>query len=309
MHSILSRNVPSAPCFLDDLTYGTYDVKDLGSGHGSLSVGALVLDKTWGYRAAAVPSPDCCGFSSPLLDLDSAYVDVDGFESIGATATDQCTGQPESIFDSITDWWSGNSAIAQVTKGKATGVSPGTTTANGSGEILECSGNTEYFQQVSPSAPVTVQVPTSLEVISAVVIPVTSLSGCTTLDFGIAGGITYQVLDQNSSPINSGTMEPQEEIFNVVINGSEPFSPEPSWVDIGPSGYPGTSKYTSSSGQFLDAAWGACSNGAFVETLTQPIGILWNGTVYTVRTSYWKTEGIAPNKGSMTNATDVSLSN
>jgi len=138
-----------------DLTYGTYDVKDLGSGHGSLSVGALVLDRMWGYRAA-VPSPDCCGFGSPLLDLDSAYVDVGGFESIGATATDQCTGQPESIFDSITDWWSGNSAIAQVTKGKATGVSPGTTTANGSGEIVECSGNTEYFQEVAPSAPVTV---------------------------------------------------------------------------------------------------------------------------------------------------------
>lgn len=153
------------------------------------------------------------------------------------------------------------------------------------------------------------QVPTSLQVTSAVVIPVISLSGCTTLDFGIAGGITYQVLDQNSSPINSSTMEPQEKILNDVFNGSVPFNPEPNWVDIGPSGYPGTSKYTNSSGQFLDAAWGACASSVFVETLTQPIGVLSNGTVYTVRTSYWTTQGIAPNKGSMTNATDISLSN
>jgi hypothetical protein len=47
-----------------DLTYGTYDVKYLGSAHGSLSVGGVALDKTWGYRAI-VPSPDCCGFGAP----------------------------------------------------------------------------------------------------------------------------------------------------------------------------------------------------------------------------------------------------
>jgi hypothetical protein len=127
----------------------------------------VALDKTYGYLAAP-PSPDCCGFGSPLLSPDSAFVDVGGFESIGATATYQCTGDSESIFDSMTTWWSGNSAIAQVTKGQATGVSAGFTTANASGKILECSGNTEYFQLVEPSAPVTVTaIPVNFKLVSA----------------------------------------------------------------------------------------------------------------------------------------------
>jgi hypothetical protein len=71
-------------------------------------------------------------------------------------ALDQCTNQEVSVFTDITSWWSGNTAIATVSKGKVTGVYPGYTTANGSGDILQCFGNTQYLEPVEPSAPVTV---------------------------------------------------------------------------------------------------------------------------------------------------------
>jgi hypothetical protein len=231
------------------------DLKDLNAGPGSLSVDSLALDKTYGYQAAP-SSPDCCGFGSPLLSTDSAFVDVGGFESIGATATDQCTGDPESIFDSMTTWWSGNSAIAQVTKGQATGVSAGTTTANASGEILECSGNTEYFQLVEPSAPITVQMPTSLSVLSVTVLPNGSgpPNGCpASKNYGIMVDIKYQVLDQNKQPIQSANMTPHEK---GTLFGGTAFD-----NNIGPvQGYPTSGATTASDGTFHDVPLGACQS-------------------------------------------------
>jgi hypothetical protein len=141
-----------------DLTDGTYEVKDLGSGRGSLSVGGVTLDKTLGFQAQP-PSPDCCAQNGPDFDPGDYSLYIDQFVNIGATATDQCTGDPENIVGQLTSWWSGNTAIATATKAQVTGVSAGTTTANASGEVLECSGNTEYFENVNLSAPVSVQPP------------------------------------------------------------------------------------------------------------------------------------------------------
>ena len=138
-----------------DLTYGTYDVWDLGSGHGNLSVGGMALDKTWGYRTV-VQSPDCCGFGAPLIDPSAVDLSVGGVETVGVDALDQCTNQEVRVFTDITAWWSGNTAIATVSKGKVTGVLPGYTTVNGSGEILQCFGNTEYMEPVDVQAPINV---------------------------------------------------------------------------------------------------------------------------------------------------------
>jgi hypothetical protein len=236
-----------------DLAYGTYDVKDLSSGHGSLSVGALVLDKTWGYRAA-VPSPDCCGFGSPLIDPSAVDLSVGGFETVGVDALDQCTNEQESIFTNITSWWSGNTAIAQVAKGQVTGVTAGTTTANGSGEIIECSGNTEYFQDVAPSAPVTVQVPNSLSVLSVTVLPdgPGPPDGCpASLNYGIKIDIKYQVLDQNGAAIQSAGMTPYENGTFFTGGGYS--------GNIGPvPGYPTSSLTTAADGTFHDVPLGIC---------------------------------------------------
>ena len=158
------------------------------------------------------------------------------------------------------------------------------------------------------NAPVTVQVPTSLRVISDPVVPLTNFANCALADYGIALAITYQVQDQNGNPIRSTTMEPVEQILNLVVDGIPEGDPQPSFVDIGPSQYPGTSKYTNVSGQFLDAPWGLCATSPITEVLTQVIGIVENNLVYVVRTSGWTTQSTSPGHGSTTNGTDISAS-
>jgi len=287
-----------------DLSFGTYDVKDLGSGHGSLSVGALVLDQTWGYRAAAVPSPDCCGFGAPVIDPSAVDLSVGGVESVGVDALDQCTNEEESIFTDITTWWSGNITIAQVTTGQVTGVSPGTTTANGSGEILECYGNTEYFQDVAPSAPVTVQVPTSLKVVNATILQTGNSGnhGCPSGYYGIGLDIDYQVLDQNSNPIQSSAMTPQEYIvwYDGTNNGG--------FTNIGPTYISTTSPTTRADGTFDDAPVELCKALPFNTPLTstQTIQVLYNSQTYQVRTNNWKFSSTnLTNHGTITNGVDV----
>jgi hypothetical protein len=59
------------------------------------------------------------------------------------------------------------------------------------------------------------------------------------------------------------------------------------WVDIWNPNYPGSTQFTSASGQFLDAPFGACTLTPFVDTFTQPISMPMNGRNYTVRTNSW----------------------
>jgi hypothetical protein len=151
------------------------------------------------------------------------------------------------------------------------------------------------------------QVPTSLKVVSATLIPNSSLSNCGPTDAGIVTAIQYQVLDQYTKPMSTANMEPQEKILNLVFNGMSGGDPHPNWGDIGPSGYPGTSKFTDVNGQFLDAPWGACAAFPFTETLTQEISILLNGVNYPVRISNWTTTASSPMHGTIQNLVDVSL--
>ncbi len=72
------------------------------------------------------------------------------------------------------------------------------------------------------------------------------------------------------------------------MNGISYGDPEPKWVDVGPSSYPGTSKYADSNGQFWDAPMGDCANVAFSASWTQPISILVGSSRYTVRTNKWQ---------------------
>jgi hypothetical protein len=103
-------------------------------------------------------------------------------------------------------------------------------------------------------------------------------------------------------------MEPQEEILNEVINGTPIGNPEPTWVDIWNANYPGSTQFTNAGGQFLDAPFGACTLTPFVDTFTQPISMLMNGTNYTVRTNSWTLTSTAAGHGSVTNGSDVTQS-
>lgn len=141
------------------------------------------------------------------------------------------------------------------------------------------------------------------------VIAITNIPGCTTSDFGIAISIQYQVLDQSSTAIQSSAMRPQEKILNQVVNGIPGGDPEPNWVDMGPSGYPGTSQFTASNGRFLDAPFGTCASGSYVSSFTQPISVLVGAPRYTVRTNNWAASSSSANHGTITNSNDVSHSN
>jgi hypothetical protein len=163
----------------------------------------------------------------------------------------------------------------------------------------------------SPTYQVTVnpgsQKPTSLKVLSASIVPLTSIAKCLLTYYGIAGAIHYQVLDQNKQPIQSDGLVPQEEILNVVFNGSLPYSPFPDWVNIGPNNGMST-KYTDASGTFWDDPYGACATSSFVETSQQPISILVSGINYTVRTNNWTITAPTVGHGSLSNGSDVKLS-
>jgi hypothetical protein len=133
--------------------------------------------------------------------------------------------------------------------------------------------------------------------------------GCTAADTGIVIATTYQVLDQQSNPINSANMTPQEEITNINFNGITEPDEYPQWHNIGPTPYPGTSAATDANGRFIDAPFGTCANGAFVETSQQKISMLMNGINYVVRTSQWTITGTTALHGTVKNdSNDVNLS-
>jgi len=152
----------------------------------------------------------------------------------------------------------------------------------------------------------TVQVPTSLQVLSDTKIIDMSYGGvgCSNSgSYGIEIAIHYQVLDQNGSPINSTSMEPQEKDPALGMNN---------WADLGPSPYPGTSQFTDANGQFWDAPLGTCGPSSFSMNDTQYISILLNQHLYPLngfaKTNNWTTSSSSVGHGSITNGADISKS-
>ncbi len=232
--------------------------------------------------------------------------------SVGQVATTNATVSPTSntvpISLSITSPAATVSPTGTFTKTTAVvvkGMSVGTATITATVSNPDGGNPTPVG---STSFPVVTPVPTSLTVISSQIISNTWLPGCLATYFGIAIQINYQVLDQNGANLASANMEPQEEILNEVINGTPIGSPDPTWVDIWNPNYPGSTQFTNASGQFLDAPFGACTLSPFVDTFTQPISMLMNGTNYTVRTNNWTFTSTAGGHGSVTNGSDVTQS-
>ena len=119
-----------------DASFGTYDLRDLSPGLGSLMQGSLTLDNTFGFSAKP-PYPACCPNLAPAWEVDEFEVLVNGYYGDPIEATDACTGLSVNISNLFNDWSSGNPGIATVTNTAVTGVTPGTTTANASGWVLE----------------------------------------------------------------------------------------------------------------------------------------------------------------------------
>lgn len=161
-----------------------------------------------------------------------------------------------------------------------------------------------------------VQVPASLSVLSSSVVSMTTYCPNPANTYGVLIAIQYQVLDQATpaQPIISSALEPQEEINNLVHNGDNEGNPIPSWQDVGPSAYPGTSKYTDANGKYWDAPLGFCEPTTATDSMTQLVSILVNATRYpttvggAVRTNNWNSQATGPGHGSITNGADISQS-
>jgi hypothetical protein len=254
----------------------------------------------------------CCGINQDELVPYPMYCPIGQTMQCSAQGVD-CNGNTVGLGPG--SWSSSNTSVMTVdSSGNVTGHAVGQATINYTGPYLvDATGTFCLPQPTCPSAyPVlqstaTVQVPTSLSVLSDTkVINMNYVSGCTNSgSWGILIAIHYQVLDQNNLSISSFMMEPQEKDPDLGLTN---------WGDIGPSNYPGTSKFTDGNGQFWDAPLGVCSNsGPFTESDTQYISILLKGTSYSVnggavRTNAWSTTSSFPGHGSITNNGDISKS-
>ncbi len=181
-------------------------------------------------------------------------------------------------------YWSSNTSVATVTDptGEDADVNG---VAGGSATISGTVTDPEYDCEAGASGSVTVQVPTSLSVLSVVVLPNGSgpPNGCPgSMNYGIEVDIKYQVLDQSSptpKAIRSSGMTPHE---NGTFYTGGTFN-----NNVGPTpGYPTSSATTASDGTFHDVPQGLCSalptpSGGYTasQTLTMIIG----SNSYTVR--------------------------
>jgi IPT/TIG domain-containing protein len=157
-----------------------------------------------------------------------------------------------------------------------------------------------------------VQIPTSLNVLSVTNLPDGSgtQDGCPTGSFGIKVSIRYQVKDQAGGVIQTDKMEPQEKVTSEVLNGTSLGDPVPTFTDIGPSRITGTSQFTDSNGEFLDAPFGICEPFAISSyTFTQTIRVLAsNQNPYVVKTHNLTATGTTAGHGTITNGSDVQSS-
>ena len=199
-----------------------------------------------------------------------------------------------------------------------TAVSPGNTYIDASVSNVPINQNGDLGSLASINVggvqSFTRQIPTSLRVTSVTKIQLNQTGGCSTTpvipgnpstapQYGARVGVQYQVLDQNTQPINNNGMVPQEWITDYFING-QPQQGTPGFAPLGPSEVPGTSFYTNAQGQFYDAPVGTCANQAITVSFSQHLAIAWGQNRYPVRTQTITitSQGITPGQGTINNS-------
>ena len=138
-----------------DLSSGTYDLRDLSNGAGSLLEGSLALDQTWGFNGRP-PAQTCCADYVPGFNPAYISVNIGGYVFTNILSRSSCSENYEDVSEDFDTWWSSNPPTAGVTTEHVTGVAPGLTNANASGEIWEGVGTNCSYQEEHASAPVAV---------------------------------------------------------------------------------------------------------------------------------------------------------
>lgn len=210
--------------------------------------------------------------------------------------------------------WQGADSVASFdsSTGNVTGLSQGSTTLTATYDDysygLTCDGYDCPSDEWEASTNVFVQVPSSLQVLSATLLtPVSGdNAGCPArFSLGTVIDIKYQVLDQSNNPITSSVMNTWER--GTIGNGSAFSNP------IGPvSGYSLSSASTASDGTFHDIPFGDClpfSLGSGSKTATQTISLIIGNNEYFVRTQSFTLTTPGRNGGGViqNNLSDISV--
>ncbi len=111
------------------VTQGSYDLRELGTGIGTLYEGKVVYDKTYGE--ATYGCMVCCGYKASFINLDFNPFDIPVTfqEDQSVLARDTCSGSWVDITGDFYNTWSttGPSIATVDASGTHTGVAPGST--------------------------------------------------------------------------------------------------------------------------------------------------------------------------------------
>ncbi len=199
-----------------DASFGTYDLRDLSPGLGSLTPGTLALDGAFGFNVKP-PILRCCGADDAGWDPDSFDLIVDGFDYGSIGGTDQCTGQPVDLTGDFTTWWSGNTAVATVETAQVNGVSTGSTEACTSGWVTEGNGSYCTVVPTEVCAPVTVaNCPDSVSIAGTTNIPLED--DFPTYKTGIGMVASIQALPTLSTSYNNSKISEALSVNGVMQN-------------------------------------------------------------------------------------------
>ena len=227
---------------------------------------------------------------------------IGGNDSPSVMGEDECNQEENDISPSFTSWVSNAPGIAKLTYKKVQGLAEGSTTGLANGNVFISAGGYCAYDPEEEELPITVQVPTSLSVLSVTVLPNgQGLNfGCSGLaNYGVKVDTKYQVLDQNGNAIASANMTPSEQGTDA---GGQLYS-----GNIGPSGFT-NSTLTAADGTFHDVPFGICANRAFSSaTITQNISIVMpDGSTPAVRSQTFTLTGKTAGHGTISNGSDIS---
>lgn len=143
------------------------------------------------------PALTCC--ANYVYGWNPSYVNVNINGNVFANilSTNSCTNNQEDISEDFDDWWSNNPPTAGVVTQHVTGVAPGFTTANASGEIWEGVGTNCSNVPVHATASVAVQVPDHMYVLT----DVQNTLNCSPNPNSREREITYSVVDGTNAPM------------------------------------------------------------------------------------------------------------
>jgi hypothetical protein len=138
-----------------DLGSVTYDLRDLTPGGHGLMVNALAADAS--HPSGPVPLyANCCGYDAIGFDPSALDVVFGTSDPLSVDGTDECDGVDQNISADFGDWGSDNSGIAQVARGKVTGMDAGSTSGFANGNVLIGAGGYCAYDPEEETLPITV---------------------------------------------------------------------------------------------------------------------------------------------------------